>query len=887
MTQASIESYRFNPSHRVYVPPDPPEGNPEQPPAPGTPEGRLLAILHSATDLSHGSEGLLRSISDDFTRLQLSPERANFLQPFRHLLRGHALAVGSSVGPVARFLAECGADVHAVEADFVQAALAAARCRDLDQVRVYAGDPACGFHSATPYDVIVATRPADPSVQIESCLEGFRRALGPGGLLIVAVNNSLGMSSFVDAALRRPTARGGWQLSRTVIDEVFAAAGFEHVTLFCAFPSCDFCRLTIGPDWSAALPAGLETILPAYDECRPVKDGGLGREALWKSILDDGLLTHLSNSFIIAASAQPLPATFGNERLRVYSTFRRKHFAKVAIFREERGELAVSRLPLFSDAAPPPNCPFRRRPYDGPYIVGAPYLSGLQQILNREAWQPEEIAVWARPWLDLLDAKASEGTFLGYIGGLARLRVLPPIYVDCIPDNIRVGKNGALIPIDFEYEAVAPIPLKFVIFRGLYQALSVVTAASLPEPAFGNVAELVLEVMRLACVPLDEDELRSCIRIEAALQDGVVATPVSEVEVGLRSAMLRVNPVDAVSPASSPAGGDALQLFWKTADAQYEESASASAAIFPGRGRQFISVTIPPIDPPPDSLRLDPCTRPGVFYLSALRLFDALGDCIWAWDGDRASFVNKRSLTFEDTVFDSGTIVYSEGLDPSLDVPARPEVLRRLGAGGRLEAEMSWPEIPDHVVISRRLLDTRGYRERILSIEAENRALAQSRDSEAALQAELRGRYDAAAAELARTQSQNAILAEAQHRLTTVLSEYRSELKQLERECSALREEKERLAAKADSVRAADHVLESANSRNRELQEQLRIVKEELKDVSNERYALRRDNRILAAEISRIDQLDRRLTEMYQSRIWRTLVTLSSPFSMLLIRRKK
>jgi hypothetical protein len=938
MTEPSTEAYQFNAAHGVYVPSA--WAVDLTPPAPDTPEGRLLAILQSEADLSHGSEGLLKSISDEFTRLHLSPERANFLQPFRELLRGHALATGSAIGPVARFLAECGADVHAVEPDFVQAALAAARCRDLSNVRVYAADPACRFPDATPCDVIVATAPADPSVRIESCIDGFRRALAPGGLLIVAVNNSLGMSSLVDDAGHRVTSDSGWQLGKAAVDEVFAAAGFEHVTLYCAFPSYDCSRLMVDPYWSAGLPDGLETMLSAYDRNSPARAGEPDRSALWKAVLQNGLLAHLSNSFVIAASLQPQASTCGNGRLLVQSALRRKHFAKATIFSEERGELAVFRRPLFPDAAPPPDSLLRRRTYDEPYFEGTPYLAGLQQILNREEWRPEEIADWCKPWLDLLDAQASDETFRGYIGLQARLRVLPPIYADCIPDNIRVGKNGELLPTDFEYEAVAPIPLKFVIFRGLHHALSAVPAASSTDPAFGNIAGLVLEVMRLAGVPLNEGELSNYISIEATLQDNVTAAAIPETEVGLRSARLRIIPASSASPASSAAAADVVQLFWKTKDAKYDESASACAAVYPGQDQQVIAIVIPPIVPPPDTLRLDPCTQPGVFYLSSLRLFNAPGDCIWAWDGDRASFIEKRSLSFADTLFDSGAIVYSEGDDPSLELPARPEVLRGLEAGGRLEVVMSWPEMPDYLMIGRRILDGSGYRERIRSLEAEMRALVRSRDTEAELHAEILGRHDSVAAELAVAQRQNAECLETQQRLTAELSEFNGELTRLRRECRALREENDRLNAEAaelervqgqndefaeeqrrlmselsrqksefaslkralgivrqDNERLAaeagqpcsdmDHVLASANSLNRELQEQVRIMKEELTNVSSERYLLQRENRILAAEINRIDELERRLTDMSQSRIWCTLVALSSPFGALLTKRKK
>jgi hypothetical protein len=628
---------------------------------------------------------LLAFICDDFTRLHLSPERPNFLQPFGELLRHRVLVIGSSIGPVARFVAEQGAEVDAVEPDFVHAALAATRCRDLNNVRSYIGDYSSGFPSVMPYDVIVATAPSDASVNLESCLGRLRSALAASGLLIVAVNNSLGISTLVDAGAGAFGGCGaGWTLSKAAADEIFAAADFQDVRLFCAFPSPEFCRLIIGSNWSGGLPVGFEDILSDYDGRSPMADGRFRFQSIWKSVLENGLLTHLSNSFVITASLQALPQTDSGE-VRIYSSLRRKHFAKVAVIHAADGEATVSRRPLFPDAPPPPGSLFHTRSYDEPYFIGRPYLSDLQKILDREGWQPEDIAIWARRWLDLLDASSFDESFLGYIGGITSLRLLPQVYVDCIPHNIRVGKHGELFPIDFEYETVAPIPLNFVVFRGLWHALSSVTAAHPPQPAFANIPDLALEVMRLAGMPLNEDEVRNHNRIEAALQNSVVGAPLSQTEVGLRSSRLRVREVDPQPPAAAVAAGDTVRVFWKTADSQYDESASAAAAITPGRDRQLICVAIPPIDPPPDSLRLDPCTRPGVFYLFSLRLFDALGECIWAWDGDRTHFVKKRFLAFADIPFQSGTVAFSEGVDPSLDVPVRREVLPRLRHGGRLK----------------------------------------------------------------------------------------------------------------------------------------------------------------------------------------------------------
>lgn len=866
-------------------------------------------MLNTAKDLSHGSDELLGLISDEFTRQHLSPERANFLQPFREILRGHMLVTGAATGPVARFLAQFGETVIAVEPSSTEAALAAARCRDLENVQVHLGGGLSGFPNKAPYDVIVAIPPADTSVEPENFLEGLRRSLAPGGLAILAVNNSLGMASFLNA--RGPN--DGWRLSKGTFDEALAAAGFGNTKLYCAFPDAIFSRLLIGPNWSADLP-GVETILAASDGSRRASNSRYS-ESLWKSVLTNDLLRHLSSSFVILASLQPLSVSAEDDRMWVYSTRRRKHFSKVVVFREGCGEVTVSHQPLFGDAAAPRDSHIRRRFYDAPYVIGTPYLAELRRILSRENWHVEEIAVWARQWLELLEAKAFDETFRGYIGAPTHLRVLPPDYIDCIPDNILVGSQGELIPIDFEYEAVAPIPIKFVIFRGLYQALSEVSTASLADPIFNNIASLVLEVMRLAGYLLNEDELRNYVDIEASLQDSVAATPPSRTATGLRTARIRLQADSNVSLVESHAEGDVLQLFWKTEGTPYDEAASASAAIFPGGNRQLISVAIPPVNPPPDSLRLDPCTRTGMFHLSAMRLFDAAGDCIWTWDGDGAGFVERQLLTFADATFGGGAIAFSEGGDPTVGLPVRPEVLRRLKAGGRLEVEMTWPEMPDLLQLGHRFKDGAIYRERIRSLEAEVRALAVSRESEASLRAELaRAKsWTASCAEaqerltaeatgykkalatleldnssLREENSRLGALAETQERLTTEAAGYKEELTRLRREHRVLQKENERLAAEMHSMRFnSEQTLVSTNILNRDLKDQLSVMKEELTNVRGQRYALQVENRVLAAEIERIDRLEQQVAEIYQSRIWRTLVALSSPFNAILGGHKK
>jgi chromosome segregation ATPase len=208
---------------------------------------------------------------------------------------------------------------------------------------------------------------------------------------------------------------------------------------------------------------------------------------------------------------------------------------------------------------------------------------------------------------------------------------------------------------------------------------------------------------------------------------------------------------------------------------------------------------------------------------------------------------------------------------------------------------MTWPKPPDHLTISRRISDSKGYREQILSLEAENRALIQSREALAVSHDKLRRRCDTLENECALIQSQNATLEETSQRLTAALSQRTAEQDRLKGEHSTLRNENDRLKGEIESLRiTVDPDLASVVILNRELQEQVRILKEELGNTSKTRNALHNEIRILQdkkgflpAQISsRVDQLEQQITAMYQSRIWRTLVALSSPFNSLRIRRR-
>src|SRR5690606_29772373 len=117
-------------------------------------ENKLYRVITSAADVSVGSEDLSGHIVDWASLYHLSPERANLLRPISANLKGkRVLELGSGCGAISRFLGEVGCDLTCVEGSHRRAAITAARCRGLQNVKIY-NDNFQEFESEQLFDVV-------------------------------------------------------------------------------------------------------------------------------------------------------------------------------------------------------------------------------------------------------------------------------------------------------------------------------------------------------------------------------------------------------------------------------------------------------------------------------------------------------------------------------------------------------------------------------------------------------------------------------------------------------------------------------------------------------------------------------------------------------------
>ena len=474
----------------------------------------ILEILEAVQDRSLFSPELLRKIHDWPTECHLGSDRANLLRPFESHLRGRrVLEVGCGCGALTRYLGEAGADVTAVDANATRCRIAATRCRDLTNVRVY-WETIEGLRIRRLFDVVVLVGVLEHSptfgvskdpvgVVLRRCAELLR----PNGLLLIAIENQLGLKYFAGGAedhVMKPfyglqdlyREREAITFGRLELERRVQAAGFSVVEFYFPFP--DYKRAKVIVHEAALRESWLDVgeivrRYPAYDQGLPY-ERLFSEEAAWGVISRNGLIGDLSNSFLVAArkrSGTSLVNTTG--LVSIYSTHRAKSFAKVSIINSsEEGPRVLSKK-LYPEQPDPPG-PVRQQLGCEEYVEGALYISELYRIVNRSEWSVDTIHPWANPWVSFVESVAKiEG---GDFGGHTK-RLVPASFLDCTPANTIISRDGSFRTIDLEWVWEADLPLEFVLFRGLFWSLADATRTC-AQPRFGTplrILDLTISVL--------------------------------------------------------------------------------------------------------------------------------------------------------------------------------------------------------------------------------------------------------------------------------------------------------------------------------------------------------------------------------------------------------
>lgn len=416
-------------------------------------EDRLLEIVRGARNLCSLSDELEQAATNWPERYHLAKSRANVLRPFSLNRDLTVLEVGAGCGAITRYLGETCGVVDALEPVLERARVARARTRDLENVEVFVGEVDVVPADAA-YDLVVVVGvleyvgegSASPEPYVRF-LARLARVLRPGGHLICAIENRLGVKYLAgspedhtgrvfDGLEGYPRSGPARTFARKELAALFEHAGLQP-TFFHAFPDYKLTRAIFS---DSLLDSPEERSLawrlphfpsPDWMEPRPRL---VDERSLWKSVVEDGLGGHFSNSFVIVASAGSAEALWPpDQAASFYNCQRRALFATETHVRRSASGLHFQRSPVARRGRRVECGPLVHEVADSEFIPGRDLLDVLASSSE------EALTEWLQRWRSVVARATSQTEPEGLVS------------IELGLHNFVVRDDGELVLIDQEW----------------------------------------------------------------------------------------------------------------------------------------------------------------------------------------------------------------------------------------------------------------------------------------------------------------------------------------------------------------------------------------------------------------------------------------------------
>jgi SAM-dependent methyltransferase len=512
-------------------------------------ENRIAALMDSCKDLSVLSDELCLHCTDWPSTYHLSRSRANVLRPFERRLSGSTLEIGAGCGAITRYLGECGGSVLALEGSPRRAAIARARTRDLNNV-VVVSDTFNDFHYPKKFDAVTLIGVLEYANMFSSeenpALSMLLRAqsfLKPNGILLIAIENQLGLKYFAGA----PEDHVGIPMyglegrylpgqpktyGRKTLSQLLAEAGFKSTEFLASFPDYKLpVSIVTEKGFSCASfdAAGLASQSVSKDPQKQVQ-ALFSMERTWPTIADNGLALELANSFIVVASSSAEPILARTPALAWhFSTERRAPFSKVTEFLEhEPGNIEVRYRHLDLIAGRSGKGMLLRQDLraHATYRRGNSLLDRLISIITSDRWSIEDVCLVLTRWLNFLSTLnnlKNQGIDLS-----DPYQEFPPEFLDYTVQNILEDSNGLYV-IDEEWVAARDLEVGYLVFRSLLiMANSFPRSKTVQHWTGVSYFHLCHSVFIEMGWKISDDDLDRYMTMEAAFQSDVSGLDVSK-----------------------------------------------------------------------------------------------------------------------------------------------------------------------------------------------------------------------------------------------------------------------------------------------------------------------------------------------------------------------
>jgi len=510
-------------------------------------ETRLSQVIANAADLSVLSLELRQHCTDWPSLYHLSGTRANILRPLQTELSGaRVLEIGAGCGAITRYLGEAGAQVVALEGSLRRATIARSRTRDLENVLVVA-DRFAEFDTDERFDIITLigvleyanlfTPGEAPAV---SMLQRVRELLKPGGRLVIAIENQLGLKYLagspedhvgvsmygVENLYRGPQAQ---TFGHAALKRLLKEGGYANVSTLLPLPDYKF-------PTSILSERGLETAdfdssAFAWQSVR--KDPqfpphiNFRQELAWPVLFDNDLAIPLSNSFLLIAENGPCDMPARDVLAYHFSTDRKPEFCKETLFRARPdGSISVQyrRLGEAGKADGAKVTHFLPE-HETDYCHGTVMSWQFIRTVTRDGWNIDHIVEFFKSYRSaLIEILAERGKTVESLSDEGDV-LLPGEFLDIIPQNLVVSFDGRAQVIDQEWRSSTEIYFSQLVFRSMLAMSGMVSYFGKPAsnqfPTWRSLLKTIFQKLQLEWQAHTEADL---IAFEVETQETATGT---------------------------------------------------------------------------------------------------------------------------------------------------------------------------------------------------------------------------------------------------------------------------------------------------------------------------------------------------------------------------